>query len=63
MNGGPKTDPFRLLAVARCAALYEEKESWKKAVGAYRDLIKNSQDDELVMAANERVAQLEAAAR
>lgn len=63
MSAGEKTDPFRLLSVARCAALYEQKESWNKAVGAYRDLINNSQDEELVLAANERVAQLEAATR
>jgi TolA-binding protein len=61
MSRGAKTDPFRLLAVARCAALYEQKEAWDKAIVAYRDLIKNSQDEELVLAANERVAQLEAA--
>jgi TolA-binding protein len=63
MSAGEKTDPYRLLAVARCASLYEEKASWKKAVGAYRDLIKNSQDEELVLAANERVTQLEATGR
>jgi TolA-binding protein len=63
MANGPKNDPFRLLSVARCAALYEQKEQWKKAISAYRDLIKNSGDDELVLAANERVAQLEAASR
>jgi tetratricopeptide (TPR) repeat protein len=63
MAKGKKSDPFRLLAVARCASLYEQKESWKLAIGAYKDLIKNSQDEELVLAAGERVAQLEAAAR
>ena len=63
MAAGKKTDPFRLLAVARCAALYEEKESWNKAIGAYRDLIKHSQDEELVLAANERVSQLKSIAR
>jgi tetratricopeptide (TPR) repeat protein len=63
MKTGEKTDSFRLLAVVRCAALYEEQEAWKKAIGAYRDLIRNSQDEELVLAANERVTQLEAVAR
>ena len=63
MAAGEKTDPFRLLAVARCAALYEENESWNKAIGAYRDLIRHSQDEELVLAANERVSQLKAIAR
>ncbi len=63
MKGSKKTDPFRLLAVVKCAALYEEQEAWKKAISAYRDLIRNSQDEELVLAANERVTQLEAVAR
>jgi TolA-binding protein len=60
---GGKTDPFRLLALARCAALYEEKEAWDKAIAVYKDLIRNSQDEELVLAAGERVTQLEAIAR
>jgi tetratricopeptide (TPR) repeat protein len=63
MKASKKTDPFRLLAVVRCAALYEEQEAWKKAIGAYKDLISNSQDKELVLAANERVTQLESIAR
>ncbi|HSG29490.1 MAG TPA: tetratricopeptide repeat protein, partial [Candidatus Krumholzibacterium sp.] len=60
---GGKNDPFRLLALARCAGLYEEKESWDRAIAVYKDLIQNSQDEELVLAAGERVAQLEAIAR
>lgn len=60
---GGKNDPFRLLALARCAALYEEKESWREAIAVYKDLIDNSRDEELVSAASERVAQLEAVAR
>jgi TolA-binding protein len=60
---GAKEDPFRLLALARVASLYEEKESWKKAIAVYKDLMRNSNDEELVSAAGERVAQLEAIAR
>lgn len=63
MASAEKTDPYRLLAVARCAALYEEREDWAGAISAYRDLIRHSGDEELVLAANERVAQLEAIAR
>lgn len=63
ISAGGKTDPFRLLALARCAALYEENEAWKKAIAVYRDLMENSQDEELVLAAGERVAQLEAISR
>jgi TolA-binding protein len=55
-----KSDAFRLSAVARCAALYEKAEEYKKALSAYRDLIKNAKDPELVVAAKERVSQLEA---
>ena len=63
MAASQKTDPYRLLAVARCAALYEGREDWSKAIAAYKDLIRNSQDEELVLAANERVSQLEPLAR
>jgi TolA-binding protein len=54
-----KTDVFRLSAVVRCAALYEQKGEYKKAMSAYRDLVSNAEDSELVAAAQERVAQLE----
>ncbi|MCK4538768.1 MAG: tetratricopeptide repeat protein [Candidatus Krumholzibacteria bacterium] len=63
ISRGGKNDPFRLLALARCAGLYEDKESWDRAITIYKDLIRNSQDEELVLAAGERVAQLEAIAR
>ena len=55
-----KDDPYRLLALARCAALYEEKGETGKALAAYRDLIANSKDEELVVAARERAAELKA---
>jgi tetratricopeptide (TPR) repeat protein len=56
---GSKKDTFRLLAVARCAAIYEEQENYNSALAAYRDLIKNATDPELVVAAKERASQLE----
>jgi len=58
-----RDDPFRLSAVARCAALYEGKRDVARALAAYRDLIRNANDRELVAAANDRVAQLEAQGR
>jgi len=54
-----KSDVFRLSAVIRCAALYEQKGEYKKAIVAYRDMVKNAEDSELVAAAQERVTQLE----
>ena len=44
--------------MARIAALCEEKSNTKGALEAYRDLIRNAKDPELVAAAKERVAQL-----
>lgn len=55
-------NPFRLAAVARMAALYEKTEQFKKALSAYRDLMQNAQDPEIVKAASTRVAELEAIA-
>jgi TolA-binding protein len=55
-----QSDAFRLSALARCAAIYEEKSEYKKAIAAYRDLIKNADDPELVVAARARVEELEA---
>ena len=58
-----RDDPYRLSAVARCAALYETKHDYARAVEAYRDLIRNAKDRELVAAATGRVSQLEAGRR
>jgi TolA-binding protein len=55
-----KDNPFRLSALVRCAALYEKFEKYDKALSAYRDLINNVKDPELLLAAKERVTQLEA---
>ncbi|MGE5176757.1 MAG: tetratricopeptide repeat protein [Hyphomicrobiales bacterium] len=52
---------FRLNAVARMAAMYEQKRELVKAMNAYRDLAQNSKDKELAQAAAGRANQLEAA--
>ena len=56
-----KADPFRLSAVVRLAAIFEDKAQYKSALGAYKDLIRHAGDQELVAVATERVAQLEQA--
>ncbi len=58
-----RADPVRLSALARCAALYEKKGEYKKAIAVYRDLVQNAEDPELIVAAKTRVEQLEAAAK
>lgn len=63
MGAKNKEDAFRLSALARCAALYEQREQYKQAILAYKDMIKYAQDPELVVAAKERVSQLEAYAK
>ena len=61
MQAQNKSDAFRLSAVVRLATLHEEKGNVKGALSAYRDLVRNAKDAEMVAAAKERVAQLEAA--
>jgi len=56
---GAGGDAFRLSAVARCAALFEEKKDYAQALAAYRDIARNAKDPELVAAANQRLSQLE----
>ena len=51
--------PFRLSAVARCAALYEARKDIPRALAAYKDIMRNSTDPELVAAATDRASQLE----
>jgi len=58
-----RDDPFRLSAVARKAAIHESRHEYTKALEAYRDLIRNAKDRELVAAATGRASQLEAARR
>jgi TolA-binding protein len=60
---GALTQPFRLSAVARCAALYEARKDYSRAVTSYRDIMRNAKDPELVAAATDRVSRLEAGAR
>jgi TolA-binding protein len=52
--------PYYLSAVARLAALHEDRGEYEDAVVAYRKLIRHSSDAELVAAARERVEQLAA---
>ena len=54
------SNAFRLSALARCAAIYETKNEFKKAIAAYRDLVENADDPELIVAARARVEELEA---
>ncbi|HMB71495.1 MAG TPA: hypothetical protein VKU85_19455, partial [bacterium] len=57
---GARSDAYHLSAVARLAALYEAREDYVRAVRAYKDLIRDAKDPELVAAAKERVEQLAA---
>jgi TolA-binding protein len=59
VDAGERDDAYRLSAVARCAALYESRREYTRAVAAYRDIIKNAGDQELVAVATDRVSQLE----
>jgi TolA-binding protein len=52
-------DAFRLSAMARCAALYEEQGKYKEALSTYYSLIQDAEDPELVVAAKERASELE----
>jgi len=63
VNATDRDHPFRLSAVARCAALYEAKKDYARALIAYRDIMRNAKDPELAAAATDRVARLEAGAR
>jgi TolA-binding protein len=62
-ESGSSADPFRLSAVARSAALYENRHEYTRALAAYRDLIAHARDRELVAAATGRVQRLEANVR
>jgi TolA-binding protein len=56
-----KDNAYRLSALARSAALYESRKDYPKALAAYRDLIKNATDPEIVVAARERASELQSA--
>jgi len=53
-----KADTYRLSAIAHAAALNEKHKDYPAALAAYRDLIKNSTDPEIVVAAKERAHEL-----
>ncbi len=59
----PKGHAYHLSSLARLASLYEGRERFKDAVAVYRELIRDSNDAELVAAAKERVNQLQAVQR
>ena len=63
MAGKDRDDAYRLSAVARCAFLYESRKEFAKAVTAYRDIMKNARDQELVAVAADRVSELESRTR
>ncbi|HET6347636.1 MAG TPA: tetratricopeptide repeat protein [Candidatus Krumholzibacteria bacterium] len=58
-----KADTYRLSAIARSAALHEKHKNYAQALAAYRDLIKNATDPEIVVAAKERATELQSAAK
>ena len=61
--GTARENAYRLSAVARCAALYEARKDYPRAVDAYRDIMRNAHDQELVAVATDRVSQLETRTR
>jgi TolA-binding protein len=63
VGASDRDHPYRLSAVARCAALYEAKKDYPRALTAYRDIMRNAKDPELVAAATDRATRLEAGAR
>lgn len=54
-------DPYRLSSIAQIAAIYESREEYERALAAYKDLIKDAEDPELVAAATGRASEIEAA--
>jgi TolA-binding protein len=54
-----KADTYRLSAIAHSAALHEKNKEYTKALAAYRDLIKNATDPEIVVAAQERANEIQ----
>lgn len=63
VSGSDRDHPYRLSALVRTAAMYEARRDFAKALEAYRDIVRNAQDQELVAAATDRVSQLESASR
>ena len=54
-----RRNAYRLSALARCAAIYEARKDFVRAMNAYRDIAQNSKDNELAAAAAGRASQLE----
>ncbi len=55
-----RKNAFRVSALTRCAALYESKKSYARALDIYLDIAHNSQDQELAALAKGRASQLQA---
>jgi TolA-binding protein len=58
-----KKNAFRLSALSRCAAIYESKREITRALGAYRDIAENSEDEEVAVTAARRASQLDPSGR
>ena len=58
-----RRNPYRLSSLSRCAALYEVKRDYLRAVTMYRDIARNTQDQELAALAKGRATQLESGTR
>jgi len=56
-----KKNAFRLSALARCAAYYEQTKQVVRAMDAYREIARNSKDHDLAEAAAGRASEIEAA--
>lgn len=55
-----RRNAFRVSALTRCAAIYEAKKSYARALDIYLDIAHNSQDRELAALAKGRASQLQA---
>ncbi len=58
-----RKNAFRVSALTRCAALYESKKSYARALDIYLDIARNSQDQELASLAKGRASQLQAGSK
>jgi len=58
-----RRNAFRVSALTRCAALYESKKSFARALDIYLDIAHNSEDHELAALAKGRASQLQAGSR
>lgn len=55
-----RRNAFRVSALTRCAAIYESRKSYSRALDIYLDIARNSQDQELAALAKGRASQLQA---